>query len=113
MSLPIIVLDDAENELEVAVTSYEEKAPGLGADFRAEIDRAFGLVSALPRAGKRVAGTRAGEVRQVFVKRFPFGVVYLLEPAVIWVVAVAHHRRLPGIGRADFVEPRLPLDVGR
>ena len=95
MSLPIIVLDDAENELKIAVARYEEQAPGLGADLRAEIDRAFELVAALPRTGKRVPGTHAGDVRRVFVKRFPFSVVYLLEPAVIWVVAIAHHRRRP------------------
>lgn len=96
MSLPLIVLDEAEDELNAAADRYEEQVAGLGADFRAEIDRALKLVASLPRAGKAVAGaTRGTDVRQIFVRRFPFSVVYSLESSVIWVVAFAHHRRRP------------------
>ena len=39
--LPIVVLDEAEDELTAAADRYEEQVPGLGADFRLEIDRAL------------------------------------------------------------------------
>ena len=35
------------------------------------------------------------EVRRVLVKRFPYGVYYLVEGEVLLVLAVAHSRRKP------------------
>ena len=84
MSLPLIILDEAEDELKAAVDRYEEHSPGLGADLRLEVDRALAFVSSLPQSGKRVPGIPPNvNVRRVFVRRFPFSVIYLLEPTVI------------------------------
>ncbi len=97
MNLPLIILDDAEDELRAAVDRYEQQASGLGDDLRIEIDRALELVSSLPRSGGRVPGLPEHiDVRRTFVKRFPFSVIYYVEPTVVWVVAFAHHRRRPG-----------------
>lgn len=100
MSLPLLILDEAEDELKEASARYEAQAASLGADFRFEVDQALHLVSSLPRSGRFVPGLPPDvDVRRVFVKRFPFSVIYLLEPTVIWVVAFAHHRRRPGYWR--------------
>lgn len=97
MKLPLIILDDAEDELRAAIDRYELQAAGLGDELRIEIDRALELVSSLPRSGSRVPGmAEQFDVRRTFVRRFPFSVVYYLEPTVVWVVAFAHHRRRPG-----------------
>jgi toxin ParE1/3/4 len=96
LSLPLIVLDDAEDELRAAADRYEEQVPGLGAEFRIEIDQALQRISSLPRAGRPVPGRSGADVRRAFVRRFPFSIIYLVEPTVVWVVAFAHHRRRPG-----------------
>jgi len=100
LSLPLIVLDEAEDELKAAEATYEEQVAGLGADFRLEISRALELIGSLPRSGRPVPDMPVGaEVRQAFVRRFPFSVIYMLEPTSIWVIAFAHHRRRPGYWR--------------
>jgi len=35
------------------------------------------------------------DVRRCLVNRFPFGVLYSVEPTSIFVIAVMHHRRRP------------------
>ena len=97
MSLPLIILDEAEDELKAAADYYEDQSAGLGTELRVEIGRALEQVSSFPRSGKPVPGrATVVELRQVFVRRFPFSVIYLLEPTSIWIVAFAHHRRRPG-----------------
>jgi len=43
------------------------------------------------------------EARRRVLRRFPYSIVFLLEPAEIVIVAVAHHKRRPGywIGRVS------------
>jgi len=100
LSRPLSVLDEAEQELDAAEARYEEQVAGLGTDFRLEVSRALDLISSLPRSGRPVSGMPPGvEVRQTFVRRFPFSITYMVEPATIWVIAFAHHRRRPGYWR--------------
>jgi hypothetical protein len=39
------------------------------------------------------------EVRRAPLRRFPFGVIYVVMEDIFWVVAVAHARRRPGYWR--------------
>ena len=39
------------------------------------------------------------ELRRRLVRRFPFGILYRIEPEEIVIVAVAHLRRKPGYWR--------------
>jgi hypothetical protein len=68
LSLPLIILDEAEEELNAAADRYEEQVAGLGADFRVEIDRALKLVASLPRSGNLSPGRRGGKM---FAKSSP------------------------------------------
>jgi plasmid stabilization system protein ParE len=83
----------AEREFIAAARFYETRAPGLGADFMQQVERALSEIVAHPKAGRLFAGTT---IRRRFIQRFPFGVVYELESANISVIAVMHLRRLPG-----------------
>jgi hypothetical protein len=37
--------------------------------------------------------------RQIFVKRFPYSIIFIEHGEDLWVVAFAHHRRTPGYWR--------------
>jgi len=62
-----------------------------------ETERVIELVGATPELG---APYVEGEgIRRVLLQRFPFAVVYQVEPELILIVAVAHQRRRPGYWR--------------
>ena len=50
-----------------------------------------------PALASRVAvpGT-SSEIRRAALRRFPYGLVYVVLDDVLWIVAVAHSRRRPG-----------------
>jgi plasmid stabilization system protein ParE len=86
---------DALLEAEDAATWYAARSGRAGSAFAAELDHALALVVDAPeRWPQYLAGTR-----RVLLRRFPFHVVYRVEPAMVLVVAVAHGRRRPGYWR--------------
>ena len=88
---PLVLHPSAEAELWEAAAHYESIVEGLGADFRAEVERAFGQIRAVPdRWPKGVKDTRRYHVR-----RFPYSIVYLDRPEFLMVIAVAHGTRRP------------------
>jgi toxin ParE1/3/4 len=86
----------AEREFIAAARFYETRAPGLGADFIRQVDRALSEIVAHPKAGPLFASTT---IRRRLIQRFPFAIVYELESANISVIAVMHLRRRPGYWR--------------
>ena len=91
----LVFLDEAREEMLEAAEYYESKAAGLGADFVSEVRRATQQVFSFPDAGSLVDA----ETRRCMVRRFPFGILYRIEPEQIVVVAVMHLRRRPGYWR--------------
>jgi len=89
---PASILHEAEVELWDAVAYYEDKSPGLGLDFEAEIERSISTICQSPeRWPLRDDGTR-----RYLTRRFPFLVVYTYLNDHIWVIAFAHCRRRTG-----------------
>lgn len=88
-------LSAAHEELLTAADRYDSEAPGLGADFIDEVERALGRIASFAEHGSPyLAGTR-----RVLLRRFPFSVVYVLESSKALVVAGAHYGRRPGYWR--------------
>lgn len=86
------VLHEAEVELWKAVAYYEERSPGLGLDFVAEVESSIQSVCAFPdRWPERPDGTR-----RFLTPRFPYVVVYLYLQDHVWIIAIAHCKRRPG-----------------
>ena len=83
----------ARTELLDAARYYEAQAPGLGAQFAAEAERAVGLLADTPGLGAPVAGH--AETRRWPLRRFPYYVIYRAERGALLVLAVAHERRHP------------------
>lgn len=85
-------LRKAEKEMIDAAKLYDEKANGLGTIFLDDVHHAVSNARKYPQLGA-VSGKNT---RRVVLTRFPYSVIYTVEPGTILVVAVAHQRRLPG-----------------
>jgi len=86
----IQVLDEAEDDLQDGREFYEGQEPGVGDYFAAAV--AADIDSLILFAG--IHPIEFG-FHRALSKRFPFGVYYLIEDAVIRVYAVLDLRRDP------------------
>jgi hypothetical protein len=85
----------ARRELLAEVAYYEAKETGLGGRFLVAVEEATARALAYP-----LTGTPASErTRRIFLKDFPFALVYRPDDMGLVVFAVAHHARRPGYWR--------------
>lgn len=96
MTLEVVFRPAARAEFDGATLWYEDRSPGLGVHFVAEIDRAVDLASRYP---ERYPLLQA-RIRCIRVRRFPYSVFYFVEAGRIVVLAVFHARRDPAIWKA-------------
>ncbi len=89
--MKVRLLDIAELELDDAWAWHEAQAPGLGERFLVEIRAGRDLIAAFPQSWHPLGDG----VRRFRLKRFPYGMIYVADPAEIVVLAVAHHHRDP------------------
>ena len=88
----IVFLDPAEEEMLEAAQYYERQTRGLGHEFLAEVQRTMARIMENPRLGQIV---REG-IRRRLMSKFPFGILYRIDPQEIVIIAVMHLRRRPG-----------------
>ena len=86
---------EAEEEFRAAIDYYEDREAGLGYAFSLEVFTAIQNIITQPSAWP----VMEDDVRRCLVNRFPFGVLYSLEPTGVFVVAVMHQRRQPDYWR--------------
>ncbi|SRR5216683_1558088 len=88
----------AWQEIEAADDWYLQRSVDASAGFIAAIIDAFENISQAPgRWPKHLHGTR-----RFVLHHFPFSIIYLDEPDVVSILAVAHNKRKPG-----YWKPRL------
>ncbi len=78
-------------EVREAVTFYESKAPGLGREFLTELRATIQRITTNPQAWTALTE----EIRRCRLRRFPYGVIYTIEPDHILIVSVMHLHRHP------------------
>lgn len=89
------LFEEAAEEIEHERVYYRRRSLGVEAEFLREVDHASAAIVESPdRWPKHLAGTR----RYVF-PNFPFSFVFFEEEGLIYVVALAPHRRSPGYWR--------------
>jgi plasmid stabilization system protein ParE len=93
MTPRLFVRDEAAADLEAAADWYEARRTGLGGEFLRTVR---GLLAGIARAPLEYPVAR-GEVRRARVRRFPYVVFYVVEPAHVEVLAVLHGRRDPQV----------------
>ncbi len=90
--MPIDFLPEADHEMFEAARYYQSLSSGLGDDYLDEVERAVHSIETSPQTWPVLEG----DFRRRLVRRFPFGVIYRIEPDKILIIAVAHLRKKPG-----------------
>jgi toxin ParE1/3/4 len=96
VTLKIILRPAAEDDLDEASAWYEEKRDGLGKQFLASVNDTLEKLRRQPDLGIVVHK----RMRRANVRRFPYGVFYVVEPERLVVVGVLHGRRAPRIWKS-------------
>lgn len=95
MATPVDFHRLAEDEVRAARRYYARASAAMAARFVAALGDATARVAANPAGWPADAhGTRACRLR-----KFPYRLVYVEEPARVLVLAVPHDRRRPGYWR--------------
>lgn len=91
-------LTPALAEIREAAAFYEERVPGLGADFLDEVDVTMERILVFPEAW----GSLGGRYRRCHLRRFPYSVIYSIQGnEEIVVVSVFHQCREPRTWREN------------
>ena len=93
MSLPVIYLPEARDDVDVAFADYERQLAGLGDRFLEAVRDQVTRIQASPA----LYGLVHPDVRAAPIRRFPYVVYYRVEGDNIVVLAVQHGRRSPGV----------------
>jgi toxin ParE1/3/4 len=81
----------AEAELNEAADWYDERSPGLGAQFIGAVRMKIDTLLAAPQRWRAINGAR-----RVLLGRFPYAIVYReVSTDEIEIIAIAHYRRHP------------------
>jgi toxin ParE1/3/4 len=85
-------LEEALAEAEAAARWYAQRSLIAAAGFSDEIDAAVAAIQQTPAAWPAFEhGTR-----RYLLRRYPFSIIYRIEPNRLLIVAIAHGRRRPG-----------------
>lgn len=82
----------ARREFLAEVAYYSKERADLGARFTAAVEEATARAVAFPTTGS----LSSKNTRRLFLKDFPFAVVYRPSAEGIVIFALAHHSRRPG-----------------
>jgi toxin ParE1/3/4 len=82
----------AQQEAEDAADYYDRQSPGLGAEFRRDLEEAVGRLGGNPG----MYAAEIDEFRGCPLSKFAYTLFYLDLGDRVWVAAVAHQKRRPG-----------------
>lgn len=89
--IPVAQLPEAAMDIRRAAEFYARESRGLGAEFLREFESVIMLLSENPEIGVL---TRGG-ARKLVMRRFPYVVIYRVQPESVLVLAVGHQRQSP------------------
>ena len=87
---------DAQAEFISAAQFYERQTAGLGLEFIATVHNAYDRLPEFPASRTPFAR----RIRRLLVPKFPYGLLYRVEPERIYIIAVMHLHRRPGYWRS-------------
>jgi len=82
---------EAKTEFYESIDHYEGCEHGLGYDFSVEVYSAIQSILDYPKAWPVLEG----DVRRRLINRFPYGILYSIEPNGIFILAVMNLHRDP------------------
>jgi plasmid stabilization system protein ParE len=90
-----LIHEEANRELREALDYYLAISPELGVRFYREMERLLLEVCERPLLFRQFDPP----ARRHFTDKFPYGVIYLVQPEHVWIVAIMHLNRIPGYWR--------------
>ena len=91
MAARVIYKAAAEAEIEEAYVAYETARLGLGDEFLEELARIEGHLGVNPALYQRVDG----DMRRAVLRRFPYGLFYVVDGEQVTVLGCLHLHRDP------------------
>src|SRR5580698_9861737 len=91
MSRRLVIRPAAESELTEAYQWYEAQRQGLGSEFLFSIEAALALIQRTPELHPLIHKP----IRRALIRRFPFGIFYVVQEDAIHDLAVFHGKRNP------------------
>lgn len=91
MKRTIIFAPLARLEFEDAVIWYDQQRPGLGEEFRVEVDAILRQILQSPERFRLAAPT----THKAILRRFPYSIYYSIERNAINVTSIFHGARNP------------------
>jgi len=91
VSKAVRLLLPAEQEMFAAARFYEMQASGLGQDFLDKIELALRELVTTPERWPIVQD----DTRRHLIKRFPYSLLYRVDPNEVVILAVMHQKRHP------------------
>jgi plasmid stabilization system protein ParE len=79
------------SDLEEASSWYRLRREGLGDEFLQEVGKTLAKIEEAPRMYSQVYR----DIRRALIKRFPYGIFFILDRGQVVVLAVHHHSRDP------------------
>jgi hypothetical protein len=86
-------LEPAIQEFYEAVDFYNIQRQGLGQEFAQEVENTIERIKQTPEAWMTISPSK--QARRCLTNRFPYGIIFMLRPDMILIVAVWHQRRRP------------------
>ena len=93
MKYKLIVRKEAEKDLTSASEWYENQRKGLGHDFLLCVEAKINTLIDNPKMYQKIYKN----VRRALIRKFPYGIFYIIAKDTIVILAVLHCRRSPQI----------------
>lgn len=91
MTYKILITPEAELDLEDAFNWYEQQISGLGSEFIRVVDASFSAIQINPFAYPIIHQ----EVRRKLIRKFPYGLLYVIIDDNISIIGCFHVKRDP------------------
>ena len=87
----IVFKPEVYDDIKIAYDWYESQRVGLGEDFLLTLEESYVKITRTPKAYQDIYKT----VRRKLVRRFPYGVYFVMKEDTVIVLAVLHTKREP------------------
>ena len=84
--MKVIFTELADIELTEACEYYELEYSGLGKRFKQEVKQAIKRMILFPEAWQK----EQGDIRRCLLHKFPYKILYSIEPDHLLIIAIAH-----------------------
>lgn len=89
----LVVKPSAEKDALEAANWYNEKVVGLGNEFLMALDAKINAIQRSPNHFQK----EHKNIRRALIERFPYGIFFIVEELTIYILAIQHTSRYPGI----------------